>query len=101
MIIRGTTPTLIFNLPFPASTMAAFYINISQRYENVQIEKAAEDCVVSDSSITLVLTQEDTLKLIPDKQAFIQIRVRTNDGTALASKVFASAVGDVLKEGVI
>lgn len=100
-MVRGTTPTLIFTLPFPVSTLSALYITISQHFENIRIEKSLEDCTVSGNDVSVVLSQEDTLKLVDDRQAFIQVRVRTRDGTALASEMIPCAVEDVLKDGVI
>ena len=100
-MVRGTTPTLTFTLPFPVSTLSALFINISQHFENIQIEKALSDCTISGNDISVVLTQEDTLKLVADRQAFIQVRVRTRDGTALASEMIPCSVEDVLKDGVI
>ena len=100
-MVRGTTPTLTFTLPFPVSTLAALYITISQHFENIRIEKGLEDCTVSGNDVSVVLSQEDTLKLVDDRQAFIQVRVRTRDGTALASEMIPCAVEDVLKDGVI
>ena len=100
-MVRGTTPTLTFTLPFPVSTLSSLFINISQHFENIQIEKALADCSISGNDISVVLTQEDTLKLAADRQAFIQVRVRTRDGTALASEMIPCSVEDVLKDGVI
>ena len=56
---------------------------------------------MSGNDVSVVLSQEDTLKLVDDRQAFIQVRVRTRDGTALASEMIPCAVEDVLKDGVI
>ena len=100
-MVRGTTPTLTFTLPFPVSTLSAMYINISQHFENIQIEKALTDCTVSGNDVSVVLTQDDTLRLVAGRQAFIQIRARTTDGTALASEMIPCMVEDVLKDGVI
>ena len=100
-MVRGTTPTLTFTLPFPVSTLSAMYINISQHFEAIQIEKALTDCTVSGNDVSVVLSQDDTLKLVAGRQAFIQIRARTTDGTALASEMIPCMVEDVLKDGVI
>ncbi len=100
-MVRGTTPTLTFTLPFPVSTLSALYINISQHYESIQIEKSLSDCTISGNDVSVILTQDDTLKLVAGRQAFIQVRVRTSDGTALASEMIPCMVEDVLKDGVI
>ena len=99
-MIRGTTPILHFTLPFEVSELDEYWITISQRYENIKIDKTSTDCTASGSEITLTLTQEDTLKLMPDKPAYIQIRALKDD-YAIASTIIRCSVGDILKEGVI
>ena len=100
-MIRGTTPILNFTLPFEVSELSEYWITISQRYENIKIDKTSEDCTASGSEITLTLTQEDTLKLMPDKPAYIQIRALTaDDDYAIASTIVRCSVSDILKEGV-
>lgn len=101
-MIRGTTPILHFMLPFEVGELTEYWITISQRYENIKIDKTSADCTASGSEITLTLTQEDTLKLMPDKPAYIQIRALTaEDDYAIASTIVRCSVGDILKEGVI
>ena len=100
-MIRGTTPTLTFKLPFQVSNLAEYWITISQKYENIAINKTSEDCTADDDTITVILSQEDTLKLIGDKPVYIQIRALTTEDEALATKMWACAVDDILKEGVI
>ena len=96
-MIRGTTPTLEFTLPFDTSLIAEIYVTMTQN------EKTLSDCNCSGTSVSLTLTQEDTLKLQqqPRSQAEIQIRVRTTAGEALASDIMSVYVGRILKEGVI
>ena len=100
-MIRGTTPTLTFKLPFQVSELAEYWITISQRYENIAINKTSEDCTADDDTITLILSQEDTLKLIGGKPVYIQIRALTTDDEAIASNMWDCSVEDILKEGVI
>lgn len=101
-MIRGTTPTLEFTLPFDTSLIAEMYITITQNGVMV-LEKTLSDCKCSGTSASLTLTQEDTLrleqKLYPKSE--MQIRVRTTAGEALASDIMDVHVGRILKEGVI
>ena len=101
-MIRGTTPTLEFKLPFDTSLIAKMYITMTQNGKTA-LEKTLSDCNCSGRSVSLTLTQEDTLKLQqqPRSQAEIQIRVRTTAGEALASDIMSVYVGRILKEGVI
>ena len=100
-MIRGTTPILNFTLPFEVSELSEYWITISQRYENIKIDKTSTDCTASGSEITLELTQEDTLMLIAGKPVYIQIRALTTADLAIASNMVTCDVGDILKEGVI
>lgn len=99
-MIRGTTPTLEFNLPFDTSVLDVAYISISQD-DNVVIEKQLSDCVVGETTLTVKLTQEDTLKLEARDKVEIQIRVRTKEGEALASNIKTTYAAKILKDGVI
>ena len=103
-LIRGTTPTLTFTMPITAEQAAAVYITVAQNGETVLEKQAgAEECTYEQSAITWHLTQEETLKLAGGggDTAYIQIRLRTNGGEALASQIIPVSVADVLKDGVI
>lgn len=101
-MIRGTTPTLEFTMPFDTSLIAELYITITQNGATA-LEKTLSDCNCNDTSVSLTLTQEDTLRLEqkPYLNSEMQIRVRTIAGEALASNVMSIYVGRILKEGVI
>jgi predicted transcriptional regulator len=101
-MIRGTTPKLEFILPFDTSLIAEMYVTIAQGEKTV-LEKTLSDCSCSGTSVSLTLTQEDTLRLQqqPHSRAEMQIRVRTTAGEALASDIMRVYVGRILKEGVI
>lgn len=98
-MIRGTTPTFIFNLPFDVSNIKSAYITIKSR--GTDVEKAVTDCSLNGTTITVKLTQEETLALPESQIAGVQLRVLTNDNEALASDVFPIKVEEILKEGVI
>lgn len=99
-MIRGTTPTLMFTLPFPVSTLAEAYITFMQRKEIV-LEKSLNECDKNEDSLSVTLTQEETLSLECHCELEIQLRVRTLQGEALASDIIKTNAGRILKEGVI
>jgi len=101
-MIRGTTPTLEFTMPFDTSLIAELYITITQNGATA-LEKTLLDCNCNDTSVSLTLTQEDTLRLEqkPYSDSEMQIRVRTIAGEALASNIMRIYVGRILKDGVI
>lgn len=101
-MIRGTTPTLEFTMPFDTSLIAELYITITQNGATA-LEKTLSDCNCNDTSVSLTLTQEDTLRLEqkPYSDSEMQIRVRTVAGEVLASNIMRIYVGRILKDGVI
>lgn len=96
---RGTTPTLLFTLP-EAISMAGLYITFSQS-GNPVLEKTLEDVTIDGATLTLPLSQEDTLKFKESAGMQIQLRILTLKGEALASEYIQCPVGGILKEGVI
>ena len=84
-MIRGTTPTLEFALPFEVDLIAEAYVTISQN-QSVVIDKSLSELTCAGKTLTVKLSQEDTLKLHQSefKTAEVQIRVRMKSGDALA-----------------
>lgn len=100
-MIRGTTPTLTFTLPCQESDLAEYWITISQKYENIKIDKTSADCTAEDNVISVTLTQEEMLRLIGNKPVYVQMRALTTEDKALATKMWTCTVDDILREGVI
>lgn len=61
-MIRGTTPTLEFALPFEVDLIAEAYVTISQN-QSVVIDKSLSELTCAGKTLTVKLSQEDTLKL--------------------------------------
>lgn len=99
-MIRGTTPTHIFTLPFNVDDVKRLVITYAQQCEPL-VEKTLEDCELSENKVKVKLTQEDTLRLNNQLPVEIQIRVLTKDNTALASRVTRRAIGEVLSDEVL
>lgn len=101
-LIRGTTPVLEFTLPFETDLLEEAYVTIAQR-GTVVIEKNIDECTLKHDMLSVRLPQEETLKLIAQRnlRAEIQLRVLTRDGEALASNIETVDVGRILKDGVI
>lgn len=99
-IARGTTPIHIFNTDVDLSNAVAIYVTYKQA-NTVVAEKSIDEMTVTPETITLNLTQEDTLNFLPMRNVLIQIRAKFQDGTAIKSKTISTSVEDVLKEGVI
>lgn len=99
-MIRGTTPTLEFIVPFDTGQLAEAFVTLSQS-GIVVLDKALCDCEVGTNYLQVRLTQEETLRLNSDCRTEIQIRVRTIQGEALASNIVSVETGRILKDGVI
>ena len=104
IMVRGTTPTNTFKLPFymEIADISEIYVSYSQNGK-IKIEKSIGDLIIKYEEnlvIVCVLTQEDTLKLSEGKVK-IQIRLKTSDGVAMASNIINTYASEVLKDGVI
>ena len=96
---RGTTPTNIFNVDLDISDAEVIYITYKQD-DTVVLEKTLSDITVEPKRLTVVLTQDDTLKLAPGRVE-IQIRARFRDSAAVASNIIKTTAEQILKEGRI
>jgi hypothetical protein len=99
-MIRGTTPTLRFSIPFDADLLEEAYATLSQN-DKVVVERSLKDFKVDGRTLSVTLTQEETLKLQCEVKTEIQMRVKTKTGEALASDVYVTDTGRILKDGVI
>lgn len=99
-MIRGTTPTLEFLIPFDTGQLAEAFVTLSQNGA-VVLDKALSDCQCGGQTLSVRLTQEDTLKLQDETITEIQIRARTLEGEAIASNIMRERTDRILKDGVI
>jgi hypothetical protein len=102
-MIKGTTPTLQFNLPIETSTLKAAEVMVRYVDNNkeVTITRTLDECEVAEKTLTARLTQEETLLIPAPSIVEVQLRVLTVDDIALASAIFTTTVKRLLKEGVI
>lgn len=98
---RGTNPVLTFELP-EAITISALYITFQQNRQTA-LEKDLTNVTYEQESgtITLPLSQEDTLLFSGLEPVWVQIRLRDNLGNAVASEPMRVNVGEIFKDGVI
>lgn len=102
-MIKGTTPTLHYNLPFETSVIktAEIVVEYVDANKAINIVKTMSDCVLGDKCISATLTQEETLQLPAPSTVNVQLRVVTADGLVLATEVEKIKVKRLLKEDVI
>ena len=101
ILYRGTTPTLNFKFRYNLGDLniTAFYLTFTQSRE-VKLEKSMEELEISGDTVTVHLTQEETLKLEPNIAVYIQARIKV-DEKAYATNIIRTSLNAILKEGVI
>ena len=99
-MIRGTTPTHIFEIPFEKSLIKTAKVIYSQN-DKIIFCKETDDCEIEDGKITIKLTQEETLACKLGLLVSIQIRILTNFGDALTSNIMLDDVQKSLDDEVI
>lgn len=99
---RGTSPTLTFTTPYAAENILSGYITFEQRGAIV-VDIALNDpnVTINDNSISVNLTQEQTLALTTADVCKIQIRALLIGGKAVASNIVQDTVCPILKDGEI
>jgi len=95
-MIRYTTPRHNFYMEeISASALNKVRVTYAQN-GNIVLEKTEADCSFDGNCVSVTLTQEDTAKFAAGSNVSIQLRVLTNSGASLATKVYTVEVDDVL-----
>lgn len=102
-MIKGTTPTIKYNLPFESSLIrsAEIVVMYVDANKEVLIVRNLDDCTLGEKSIETMLTQEETLRLPAPSSVEVQLRIVTTDETILATVPEKVTVKRLLKEDVI
>lgn len=99
-MIRGTTPTHIFNLPFAASTISALSVTYKQDGETL-LKKQKADCTLDGNAVIVKLTQEESLKFTARDSVEVQLKVKDASGDVIAHTVKSIPVKRILDEEVL
>jgi hypothetical protein len=99
-IVRGTTPTISYSLPFSSDLLAEAFVTVEQR-DAIVIEKELSACERTGNTLTARLTQDDTLSLKAGTLTKIRLVVKTTSGDRLETKDSIVRVSDTHKNGVI
>ena len=100
---RGTTVTNTFGVDVDLTDAAALFITYKQAGYTI-IEKTIDDITITEDaqgnqSLSVNLSQVDTLAFAAAIPVQIQIRARLIDNSALASNIINTNVGEILKDG--
>lgn len=99
-MIRGTTPTIKFNIDAPTENIENLEIYFADG-DKLILEKNLSDLTISEKVVSLTLSQEDSLKLAENTFIKVQIRILYSDGSVIASNVMKCFVDEILKDGEI
>lgn len=99
-MIRGSTPTHFFTLPFDTEIIDKVKVIYAQE-DNVILTKEKESCDFEGKIIRVKLSQLDTFKFEENKLVQIQLRILTTDGNALVSKIQLFSVEKCLDDEVL
>lgn len=97
-MIRGTTPTHTFVLPFDTSVVKSAKVLYAQS-DVVIFEKTS--CTMDGNTLSVRLTQEETLEFDCKKNVEIQLRILTEADDALTSDIIVADVMRCLDDEVL
>lgn len=98
-MIRGTTPTFIFDLPFEMATVSDVRVIFAQNNRSIVV-KSLTDCEIQEKQVSVTLTQEESLKFICGIAIQIQMKVLLNGDTVTASNIRVISCDMVLSDEV-
>lgn len=96
-MIRGTTPTHTFYIPFETSAIADYKIVYGQR-DKPLFEKSKDDCRINGQTIQTTLTAEETYMFDCHFLGQCQIFTELTNGERMKSEIILFSVGKCLKE---
>jgi hypothetical protein len=100
-MIRATTPTHTFELPFDYEQFVSKILITYKQGKDIILEKTENDISFSGNTVSFELTQEETNLFNGEMIVDIQVRVLTKGGEALASETWHKTVNDVLNDKVL
>ena len=99
-MVQATTPTFILTLPDTVDLSQAVNIYFSFRQKNVIIEKSGDDLTVDGQTVSVYLSQAETLHLVSGA-AQIQLNwTYANGSRACSNIVLVQVTENLLKEVV-
>lgn len=96
---RGTTPTLTITTDISLVEASNFYLTFKQG-DRVIFEKTLSDVTITEDTVSVWLTQAETLALKDGRMVSFQIRATLGD-QKVASNIMVAKVEEILKGGEI
>ena len=99
-MVQATTPTFILTLPDTVDLSQAANIYFSLRQKNVLIEKTGDDLTVDGQTVSVYLSQAETLQLVSGA-AQIQLNWTYANGARACSNIVSVQVTENLLKEVV
>lgn len=99
-MIRGTTPTFTYELPFDCNNLKDIKVFFCQN-DKLIFEKNITDCSRDGTKLIIKLTQQETLKLTEKYKLKMQLLAKTLLDEVIASNCIVVDVEELLKDEVI
>ena len=99
-MVQATTPTFILTLPDTVDLSEAANIYFSLRQKNVIIEKSNDDLTVDGQTVSVYLSQAETLQLVSGA-AQIQLNWTYANGSRACSNIVSVQVTENLLKEVV
>ena len=96
---RGTTPTLTISTDIDLTEASNFYLTFKQG-DRIIFEKTLTDVTITEDTVSVWLTQAETLALKDGRMVSFQIRATLGD-QKVASNIMTAKVEEILKGGEI
>lgn len=86
---KGTTPTFTFTFSdFDPTSAVAIIVTLSADRKTPIIEKDESELTIDSTSVSLALTQEETLAM-PSGNVYAQLNFLMNDGSRCATNIMS------------
>lgn len=99
-MIQGSTPKHTFKLPFDTSLIDKIRVTYAQNGIPL-LTKEKEDCTLEGDTVTIRLSQEETLKFDENARVQVQIKAKSTDEDVTISKILSIPLYPVLDKEVI
>lgn len=100
-MVQATTPTFVLTLPDTVDLTEPIHFYFTLRQGNVRIEKTDSDLVIDGQTISVYLSQAETLTLTP---GIVKLQLNwtyTNGSRAASEIVSVNVTENLLKEVVV
>ena len=84
-VIRGTTPTHEFELPYPLDLIEDLRVVYGQKGKAI-FTKFASECQLAEGKFSVDLIQEETFLFSPNKRLEIEVRIKLKNGKVVRTE---------------